>query len=654
MKKTIIVLVVILCAILMYNISKKENFQTAPSVSVPTQGTSSVSTITGTSSAASQPTVSVPTQGTSSAASQPTVSVLTQGTSSVASQPTVLVPTQGTSSIASQPTVLVPTQGTSSIASQPTVLVPTQGTTSVSTSTSPTSTTSVPVDFLSDNLKEEIKENLTKISCIDKENKCNLGHQPYSKLRLDGINPETNQIFTNKEKQNLKKLYNNKCKSFKNHKIANCCDPNDDRLNNVYSVLPDEIKNAFGKVEVTKCNNKIQSIKLCENEEDCPNGQTPNAYQLCKLMNVNRSDLDKDNYVNLQKLSPDCYDSKCSNNGLFLEIDKKKNQNELITKHYYLIEATKNDDVNYIKDYFDKDMTISVNDKLQYGYPGNNIVHEIVMNDALTCFEYIITLNIDLSVSNKDGNTSLHLACLKGNYDMVNKLLKLGGSVICGNNEGDTPLHCAARSGSYNSAMIIINNGGSASIISKNNYGETPLHTNVAGEKRNFKLVELLVENGSDVHNIDKYNNTILKTLSKQPKSIASEEIRTYLQRIYYQKYDEDEYAKLLNKYPEIRPFILDTSIEEKLEDDFKEYENKVNYRNMVTYTDEDIKNKKLYVNKETGILKDKIPEKYTSIEHFSNNEELSLMDNLKTTNKNVYVFLILLFVVIGILYLRN
>ena len=112
------------------------------------------------------------------------------------------------------------------------------------------------------------------------------------------------------------------------------------------------------------------------------------------------------------------------------------------------------------------------------------------------------------------------MACLKGNYDMVNKLLKLGGSVICGNNEGDTPLHCAARSGSYNSAMIIINNGGSASIISKNNYGETPLHTNVAGEKRNFKLVELLVENGSDVHNIDKYNNTILKTLSKQPKAL--------------------------------------------------------------------------------------------------------------------------------------
>ena len=117
----------------------------------------------------------------------------------------------------------------------------------------------------------------------------------------------------------------------------------------------------------------------------------------------------------------------------------------------------------------------------------------------------------------------------------------------------------------------------------------------MAGNKKNFKLVELLVGNGADVHNIDKYKNTILKTLAKQDKSISSEEIRTYLQRIYYQKYDEDEYSKLLNKYPEIRPFYLDTDIEDKLERDFNEYDNKVTYKNLVSYGNEDIKNRNLY-----------------------------------------------------------
>jgi ankyrin repeat protein len=384
------------------------------------------------------------------------------------------------------------------------------------------------------------------------------------------------------------------------------------------------------------------------------NGHTPTAYEICKLMNVGEGDIDENKNVNLASLVPDCYNSKCSNNGIFLQIDKKKNQNELITKHYYLIEATKNDDVNYIKDYFDKDMTVNVNEKLEYGYPGNNIVHEIVMNDALTCFEYIITLNLDLSMSNKDGNTPLHLACLKGNYDMVNKFLKLGGSVSCGNNVGDTPLHCASRSGSYNSAIIIIDNGGSSSIITKNNYGETPLHTNVAGNKKNFKLVELLVGNGADVHNIDKYKNTILKTLANQDKSISSEEIRTYLQRIYYQKYDEDEYSKLLNKYPEVRPFYLDTDIEDKLERDFNEYDNKVTYKNLVSYGNEDIKNRNLYVNKETGILKGNIPDKYTGIEHFSDGDGNNFNGNnltKVTLIKNIHVYLLLLVIIMAVIY---
>ena len=198
-----------------------------------------------------------------------------------------------------------------------------------------------------------------------------------------------------------------------------------------------------------------------------------------------------------------------------------------------------------------------------------------------------------------------------------------------------------------------IDNGGSSSIINKNQYGETPLHTNVAGNKKNFKLIELLVENGADVHNIDKYNNTILKTLASQDKSISSEEIRTYLQRMYYQKYDEDEYSKLLNKYPEVRPFYLDTDIEDKLEKDFNEYDDKVTYKNLVSYGNEDTNNRNLYVNKETGILKAKIPEKYTGIEHFSDGNLLdggNLLTQVSLT-KNIPVYLLLLVIIIGVLY---
>ena len=47
------------------------------------------------------------------------------------------------------------------------------------------------------------------------------------------------------------------------------------------------------------------------------------------------------------------------------------------------------------------------------------------------------------------------------------------------------------------------------SIIEENKYGETPLHVSVTTPKKNFKITELLVETGSDVHNKNNKGNTI-------------------------------------------------------------------------------------------------------------------------------------------------
>ena len=45
--------------------------------------------------------------------------------------------------------------------------------------------------------------------------------------------------------------------------------------------------------------------------------------------------------------------------------------------------------------------------------------------------------------------------------------------------------------------------------------------------------------------------------------TVSKESIRTYLQRIYYYKYDEEEYNKILSNFPETRPYEMDTSIPE-------------------------------------------------------------------------------------------
>ena len=57
--------------------------------------------------------------------------------------------------------------------------------------------------------------------------------------------------------------------------------------------------------------------------------------------------------------------------------------NELITKHYYLVEAAKNDNAEFLKANYE-DERANVNESLN-GYPGNTILHEVVYYNAERC-----------------------------------------------------------------------------------------------------------------------------------------------------------------------------------------------------------------------------------------------------------------------------
>jgi ankyrin repeat protein len=56
-----------------------------------------------------------------------------------------------------------------------------------------------------------------------------------------------------------------------------------------------------------------------------------------------------------------------------------------------------------------------------------------------------------VNLCDTDGYTPLHLACIKGNIDIVNILLKCNSSVnLCGT-DGYTPLHLACIKDNYTS-----------------------------------------------------------------------------------------------------------------------------------------------------------------------------------------------------------
>ena len=490
------------------------------------------------------------------------------------------------------------------------------------------------IRFQETNVNGRLGDILSKNACVIQSKTCNYGHVPYSLLRLDGTNPDTNKPYSSKEKNDLVKRFSNKCSTNKDATKVRCCDPNDTGLDNIVDYLPQNLKGKFDSVIAERCNNKITKMKVCrgnscDNEMATP--RKPTGYEYCKLLNINDNDIDSNNNVDVDKLVPDCFTSKCSNSGVFLEIDKIKDKNELITKHYYLVEAAKNDNMEFIKENYE-DNRNNINEVLQYGYPGNTILHEALYYNSQRCVDYILSRNVNLSMVNKDGNSALHIGCLKGSYDTVNKMLMLGASVDCDNNRGDTALHCAVRSGSYNTVLVVLDNGGTSSILKKNKYGEIPLHSSVV-KRLNFAVSKLLIDNGSEIHSLNKYGETIIKTLMKNHKSVARESIRTLIQRKYYEKYDQEEYNEYLSKYPELRPIEVDTTIDKSLEKNYEEYNDKnINFKELINYN-EDERDENLYIKKKTYLTKDKIDEKYFNDENYEktvNNE-----DNLDNQDEN-------------------
>ena len=328
-----------------------------------------------------------------------------------------------------------------------------------------------------DVMNEYLTNVLTKTSCRKKDESCNISYEPYAEFDFDTINPSSSprRNYNSTEIKDIKKKMKTKCETDGGEE-QKCCDPFDTKLKNS---IPKYLEDKFKKIDVDKCNNKITKIRVC-NEAECGEGnwKNPSRYELCKLMNLRPTDYEDKKEINLENTIPDCYNSKCNNSGIFLKIDQNYNDDEKINNHYYLIAAIKRDEVDHLKKYYETDNN-SVNEKLLHGYSGNTGFHNAIYYNAIKCIEYLLTINFDYSNVNKDDNSILHIACLRGNYDVVFKLLKHGSKVECVNKFGDTSLHSAVRSGSYNCVKILLQNNGQSCISTKNNYGEIPLHTAV-------------------------------------------------------------------------------------------------------------------------------------------------------------------------------
>ena len=474
---------------------------------------------------------------------------------------------------------------------------------------------------------------LTKKACVNPENKCNF-EEPYYYLELNKIIGKN--IVNNSELEQKELQYKHLCMGGK-RKFIKCCDPNDNKLNNIINDIDPKIREKYSKIKVVKEGDKIKSINVCTdnilseqerreevlNEEiideegntkknktknKCIGYQPATPYEMCKLID---SKIDPITGV-ASNLLPDCFKNKCNPQepSRFYPVKYYENYNyfEDLELHNMMI----TDDINALRKKVAQN--IDLNRILVHDSKGNTLLHEAINYDATKCFNFLIRYNVKLDIKNVDGNIALHMASILGKNIIVYELIKLGSNINETNLVNDTPLHCAIISGDLKTTLVLLNNG--ASIYTKNKEFHTPFYTSIRCQNKNLNIVKLLVDYGSDLFSIDKNNNTVLKTLQNQKKTKEGEKIRTYLNKIYYDKY-KDNYNEMVKKYPEIAPYDISSEDNE--------------YDIMLDYSD-NLKSEKLYFNKSISPLKYKIPidlQKNDTIETFigsCNNNQIKLL----------------------------
>ena len=390
----------------------------------------------------------------------------------------------------------------------------------------------------------------SKNSCEDEELSCNT-ISPYSELVLYGTNPLTKQPYTASERNEKKAQYKNIC-DVRGKKSDRCCDPKDPRLQNLDKLIDSDIKKMYPYVKKIMKNGKEVYSVCRESKNNCiEKGYIKlGAYDMCKMSN---NDLTQESCV-VENLVPDCFTAKCINHSTF-DIDPYVSQNNYF-EDYHLVEAIKADSVKSLMDYYKDNRNLDR--QLVYGYQGNTVLHEATYHNAKLCVDYILKNQVDLTITNKDGNNPLHVSCLKGNAEFANKLINLGADLSEKNNKGDTPLHCGIRSANLDIVVLLINKGSSIEDI--NNLGETPLHVALESTKKNIKIVIYLINTGSNIYTKNTREETILKSLNRQEKTAINEEVRTYIQKIAFEKHENNNelYIPFLNNNPEFRPYEID------------------------------------------------------------------------------------------------
>lgn len=300
-----------------------------------------------------------------------------------------------------------------------------------------------------------------------------------------------------------------------------------------------------------------------------------------------------------------------------------------------IINAIKKDDVEYIKTILGDIKNYDI--QLNAGEDKNTILHNAILYKSTSIIDFILTNKINLEIENDKKNTVLNLACLSGDSTLCYKLINLGADISTKNIYGDTPLHSGVRSGDLGTVLVLLQNS-LGSIFEKNMLGETPLHVAFISPKKNKKIIEQLILNGSDLRTKNNNGHSLMKTLNLQKKTKENAELKTYMYNLYIEKYGDD-YTNLIKEDPDAS-FITMVDKDTNKELNIDDYENLEKIE--IKLPSKNIRKDNIYNNK---LNKEK-----KTIEGFTNHKE---------ENKQIYkitglVLLLLLILIILKYIIKN
>ena len=132
---------------------------------------------------------------------------------------------------------------------------------------------------------------------------------------------------------------------------------------------------------------------------------------------------------------------------------------------------------------------------------------------------YLHIDHVDINLVNEYGQNLLHEAIAYGRNDLAEELIRAGIDVNHRSSDGRTPLHTAAWYQNRELTGLILASGGNVSV--KDVDGNTPLWAAVINPRRDYRVVELLVEHSADPCDKNNYG--------KSPLDVATEVNETSL-----------------------------------------------------------------------------------------------------------------------------